>query len=535
MSEEVVFVRRASGLVRELTWFDVAIWALAVPAASGMTYYAVKVVGYPDIYGANIPLAFLLAGLFFLPIVIAFALITTSFPRANSLYVFTSRVLHPILGYIPFWYFVAAGCGIASGFLLFLSVKVLSGPLTVAAALTRSRELLNAASALADPNVQFYAALALIAILWAMNYLGIKVIKWTMRFITIIPLLITIIALVLLASAGVNGGLSKWDSLFGVGSSSKIMEAAFEAKHGVESALTPVDIFTGTYNMLLWTIWAWVGFETVAFVGSEVKDPSKSYLRGYIIGFLFIMALYLLNATIITWSFNYNFIAAYSYLKYEGYEGVLTEILGYPAPEASVPFLASVVAGNAVLAIVLGIAYFLWYVNTVVPSWVAAVRGFFSMAFDRALPEKLAEVSARWAAPTWANHLTALLAAFGALMTYMENMGSVFATALISFIDFSSLIFIWPVGLALMLIPWWRPELFKRMTFPSKVFASAVGAAVFGIGWFFMILTAYSDPLIVMINVTVGLIGLITFVAMSARNRARGIEPEKVYAQIPPA
>ena len=41
MGEEV-FVRRASGLVRELSWFDVMIWAIACPAASGMTYYAVR-------------------------------------------------------------------------------------------------------------------------------------------------------------------------------------------------------------------------------------------------------------------------------------------------------------------------------------------------------------------------------------------------------------------------------------------------------------------------------------------------------------
>jgi APA family basic amino acid/polyamine antiporter len=31
--EEVVFVRRASGLVRELEWWDVMIWSLAAPAA----------------------------------------------------------------------------------------------------------------------------------------------------------------------------------------------------------------------------------------------------------------------------------------------------------------------------------------------------------------------------------------------------------------------------------------------------------------------------------------------------------------------
>jgi len=38
MGEEEVFVRRASGLVRELEWYDVMIWAIACPAAAGMTY-----------------------------------------------------------------------------------------------------------------------------------------------------------------------------------------------------------------------------------------------------------------------------------------------------------------------------------------------------------------------------------------------------------------------------------------------------------------------------------------------------------------
>ncbi|MEM3988438.1 MAG: hypothetical protein QXZ22_07585 [Sulfolobales archaeon] len=58
MSEEIVFVRRASGLVRELSWYDVTIWALATPAASGMTYYAVKILGNPSAYGGNIALSF---------------------------------------------------------------------------------------------------------------------------------------------------------------------------------------------------------------------------------------------------------------------------------------------------------------------------------------------------------------------------------------------------------------------------------------------------------------------------------------------
>ena len=78
MGEEL-FVRRASGLVRELEWYDIMLWALATPATSGMTYYATKMLGDPTAYGGDPVMAFLIAGLLFLPPMLAFMVITTSF------------------------------------------------------------------------------------------------------------------------------------------------------------------------------------------------------------------------------------------------------------------------------------------------------------------------------------------------------------------------------------------------------------------------------------------------------------------------
>ncbi len=542
MGEEVVFVRRASGLVRELGWFDIAIWALATPAASGMTYYAVKILGDPSCYGGNIALAFFIAGLMFLPLVIGFALVVASFPRSGSLYVFVSRTLHPVLGYIPFWYFIiGGGSAIASGFLLFIGIKALSGPLVVAGLSTGNKSFIDIASALTDPYNQLIIALILVVVIWAINYVGMRVIKWVMRILTLIPLTVTVIVLAALLTVGANNGMSRFDAVYGAGVSEKILQTAINETVASSAGITPLipnDLLAGTYSMLLWTLWAWTGLEIVTFVGSEVKDPSRSYLRGYAIGFSLVMILYLANALIIPWIFNYNFLASYSYLK--GLEAEQKYILrdlvgGKPVPDASVPFFASVAFPNPIIAITIGLAYFLWYLNTVIPIWVGGVRGFFSMAFDRVLPEKLSEVSTRFAAPTWANHIMAIFAAFGAFMTLLENMGFRAATALISFLDFSVFLFVWPTGLALMLVPWWRPELFERMIFPSKLFASVVGAVIFGLGWFFMILTSYTDPLIVLINIIVGILGLSVFTYMSAVNRRRGIDPSKIYTQIPPA
>ncbi|MEM3983777.1 MAG: hypothetical protein QW630_04560, partial [Sulfolobales archaeon] len=152
MSEEIVFVRRASGLVRELSWYDVTIWALATPAASGMTYYAVKILGNPSAYGGNIALSFFIAGLMFFPLMIAFMIIAASFPRSSSLYVLVSRTLHPVFGFLPFWYFiVGGGAALCSGFLLFIGIKAMSGPLAVAGLVTGSKDFINMAEALINP------------------------------------------------------------------------------------------------------------------------------------------------------------------------------------------------------------------------------------------------------------------------------------------------------------------------------------------------------------------------------------------------
>ncbi len=539
MSEEIVFVRRASGLVRELDWYDVFLWSLAAPAASGMTYYAVKMLGDPSYYGGSPILAFFIAGLMFLPLVIAFALIASSFPRSTSLYVFTSRVLHPLLGYLPFWYYIiGGGSAMASGLILYIGVKALSGPLYIAGVITGNRALMKIGSDMSNPVHQLWISIIFIVIVWIINIFGMKVVKWFMRIATVFPLAITIIALVGLATLGPSGGLSRFNTLFGSGVAEKIMDIGLgRISPGAEKfqPLTSAGFLAGTYGMLLYAIWAWTGLEVATFVGSEVKNPSRSYLRGYVLGYLAVMILYLANAFIVPWSFNYDFIASYVYLQ-KNYPDILSNVLGgLTPPEASVPFFASIAFGNAVIAIVIGIAFLLWYFNTVVPIWVSGVRGFFSMAFDRVLPEKLADVSPRFAAPTWANHITAILALIGASMTYLEDLGITLAGAVISFFDFSVLLFIWPVGLALMVAPWWRPDLFKQMVFPSKVLSTIVGAIVFALGWWFMLYTSYSDPLIQLVNIVVGVIGILVFVYTSARNRARGIDPTKIYSQIPPA
>ena len=86
-----------------------------------------------------------------------------------------------------------------------------------------------------------------------------------------------------------------------------------------------------------------------------MKNPTKSYVNGYVGAFTAIMALYLANAFLVPLVGNYDFLAAYSYLQ-TNYSDVLSGIVkGLPTPDPSVPLVASVAFLNPAVALVIGL------------------------------------------------------------------------------------------------------------------------------------------------------------------------------------
>ncbi len=125
----VIFTRRASGLVRELSWFDVFVFVVAGSAASGVIFYSVSTAA--DFPGASLPLAFLVGLLIFFPITLLVALSSATMPRSGGLYIAVSRVLGPTIGYLSAW-LLFVGYGISSGVLMMsLSVNVILSVLTL--------------------------------------------------------------------------------------------------------------------------------------------------------------------------------------------------------------------------------------------------------------------------------------------------------------------------------------------------------------------------------------------------------------------
>src|SRR5258708_1138816 len=95
-----VFVRQATGLVRELSWFDTFIVVFAilnVPLGlSEGSAFATGATVYP---AANMPLAFIISAPAMVDIGMGYALFTGAMARCGGDYVWNSRVLHPAIGF----------------------------------------------------------------------------------------------------------------------------------------------------------------------------------------------------------------------------------------------------------------------------------------------------------------------------------------------------------------------------------------------------------------------------------------------------
>ena len=531
MAEEtVVFARKASGLVREMNWWDVLLITIAGPAASGMTYYTVRIPGlYP---GGNVVLGFLLGGLLWMFPVMLIAIYASSFPRSGAMYVVISRATHPLLGFMPNWLWILSS-GFSVGFLNYLMLNLISSGLQVGGVMADSKGMTDAGNYMAGTGTRLWISILVTIVMWGFELLGMSRLKWFIRIIVYVPLVVTIISLVLFI---VLDGQSHWNTVFGSGVAAKITAAA--QAQGIGDAT--VSMWSGTKSMFLYVWWAYTALEAISFVGSEVKTPRTSFMRGMGIGFFAVVTLYVVNAWLPAVSFGSGFIRDYGWL-FANHNDVLQEAMGGVTPPIpSIPLFSGVLGGSAWLVMVLSIGYIFWYINTSIIIWMASVRGVFAMAFDRQIPIGLCKVS-KGGVPTTATHFVGVFALIGCFIGWQNEFGAAGAAAMVAILDYTGMFFIWVVGLAGLFLPFTRPDLYEKTTFQYKwgsvPVISVLGGVVLLCGYY-MVMVLGLEFINDYAQWGMGLLitlGFVTVAWMYNTNRKEGIDPNMIYSQIPPA
>lgn len=515
------FVRNVSGLVKELSWFDVFIISIAAPAASGILFYSVNTqANYP---GGSVGVAFLIGMLLFLPVIYLVGLLSTAMPRAGSLYVAISRIVGQNIAYIAAMLFVV-GQSMIAGVLGGIIMSILSGIFVASGNLLGSSMLLDIGASFTNTGGKLIGGIIWVLLFWVITLKGMRPFKKVMRFFFITPFVATFIIVILFLFTSKTAAMDYFNLSWGANAFQSILDIA---KNNLWTM--PDFSWSATIGVFLVVIWAYNGIEMASYAGGEVQNPNKSLLKGYMWGWLTVGLIYIVLAFVVFKPFG-DFISAYDFVI-KNHSDSLSQIMIPVDP--SIPFYVMSIAPFKWLGILISFCIVLWFANSIPPIFLSTSRTIFALAMDRSVPEQFANYNQVNGAPTVATHLSAILAILGVFF-YTFDISVVMGTLL-----FCTFFIFWLYGFAAILLPYRRPEIYKQLPNQNKILGfpviSIVGLYTFFFGWFVLFFTVREISYYVAfaLAILITLI-IIMYLFQQRKNAKEGVNQDVVYSQLPP-
>jgi amino acid transporter len=387
-----VFVREATGLVKNVSLLD----AVSINVSDMSAGAALAVVGFttillPTMSGVNLVLASLIAFALLIPQVIIYTIMTQRFPRTGGDYVWVSRSLGGFLGN------VLALSGYTIGNIPFASLIAMSAVFAIGSVGVSLGYQGMLSLALpgnvqgAAPMSQFLIACALLIILFAINIVRPKIAYKLISLFTAVGIFTIVLAIGALLSAGQSGVANYINSL---GISNLSYQSVASSYSGPSFDLTATMLFVPYFAFFTYP---WVN--AAPAVASEIKG--KNVLK-WNVPVSAILVMVLTTAA---------FGAMYAAGGMAFINGALVNATLVYDYSFNFWTLAMGVAGNPIVAWIIGIGWILWVINILAYLIVVEGRYLLAQAFDRFLPEKVAYVS-KYGSPVFA-HLIDLVIMIG--------------------------------------------------------------------------------------------------------------------------
>ncbi|HEV3097586.1 MAG TPA: APC family permease [Candidatus Dormibacteraeota bacterium] len=515
-----VFTRASSGLVRQVRTADVMFYGVQQIALSYIVFIVIAWGSYP---GASMPLASFIATTGGVAMGICYAMFATLYPRSGGEYVYLSRTIIPVVGFMVSFSFAlweTFYTGINGAFLSLYSISPFLAGLGLQ---TNSQTLLNAADWFTHGWGIFITGTVTIAVLAYLQYRGAGVYfrwqRWA-SYLALSSIALTILVL-FLAWTGVLDFKSHFDALAGPGAYQKVVD------QGIKTHVAPPAPFdlSQTLKFMIWPAFSiWFAVASTSFSG-EVKNVQRSQLLG-ITGAMVLMGLAFISLTALyTGAFGGSFLLSAS-----------ANGIPLKAP-AYVPLFTAIAGGNIVLTTLMSLWVLLIAVFVTGTTLVYASRASLAWALDGVAPSWLGSVNEKYHSPHWALLLWAVVGViFLALYAFTALLGPIsgFLGLAISFIVVS----IWAI-----FFPFVRKEQFENSPiawrvggFPLMSLLGIVATIVVGYGFYrlatdstFSTNLTFADG-----GAVVGLVfAAIWFYAWKAYRRRQGVDIDRRYAQIP--
>jgi amino acid transporter len=525
MSAKNVFVREATGLVKEVSILDALIGNIIV---FNLVIAAVTIMVIPYTFpGSNLPLSVLLTFPLALCLALIYVLFGMAMPRSGGDYVYISRVLHPALGFaanfnITIW--TALWIGVYSNWFTTIG---LSGTFSTLGALLTRPDLLGLGSTIVQPVPSILIGTAVNVLVAALVISGLKRALTAQKIIFIISIIGVGLVILVLAITPHEAFVQRFDQL---ASYNGIIETASQNGFSTVSDWNQLGPTLGASLLVALSL---MFAQSSQWIGGELKDAKKN-VPVSIIGCLVVgtIGMYLL-ATVAVSTFGPDFMAAIQYVYYA--------VPGkYPlSVPPSYNLLASIGFPNLIVIVIIGLGFTLWSVGVIIFDQLIVSRCVLSWSFDRVFPKKFAEVNSRWSTPVPAIALAAAIAEiFLIYYSYNPTVSFLAGSTLGYMLGFATL--------AVAAVPF--PYKLKKIYENSPAKRSVGGIPVISIlgivtivYFVFLIYTYLVNPVFganapqgIFFMVFLWIIGFVIFYVAKFYNKRNGVDLDLVFKEIPP-
>jgi len=562
-----LFVRQSSGLVRNVSVTNALFFNVAAFVGVGLTLYPIFYsLGFVPIWKeagiSEYAWAAIVAGIFCAILAMIFASLTSVMPRSGGDYVFTSRIVHPFVGWMESWSLV-----IASILIIAFEVPLVLRNLQITARIigigAGGHFFKNANTWFTDSTGSITGSPGFIGSLVVLAVIGIVVALPTRTFHRVVTALaafgvagfVTMFVFGLVATSRSSFERNLPHYTGGV-SAAKIAgsgQADFIAgnTHHFLSDLFSTNVFPFVLSILLFQF---IGFQYSAYIAGEVRGNVR---RGVMIALLGALGIGVLANSLYVDAISNHFGFATNVSWGASYWGFNSHLAALPLGQPnSMPLLAAV-ANHSLWPIWALVSL----AGTVFPFLLCPVyinfisRMQLAWSLDRQLPEWFGRVNERLRGP-----LNAILATLGltalflffqsynALPSFLATTGNKLNLAGTAWFAIVMALLTWAMpGVNALLVRVRRPDLVRNapfgkalpwlglvwLAFPVWIYVFAVfkpiEKSLSGTGRLHYLETNGILDALLFYG-----IGLVVYLVMQLRSRTAGVDTKMLFTEIPP-
>ncbi|MFB3738420.1 MAG: APC family permease [Candidatus Velamenicoccus archaeovorus] len=530
-----LFLRKATGLVKGWSRFDAFLYSfMSVNFVTLGLFFALSVLAFVP-SGQVLP-ALIISGVFTTFLVITYAGLISVMPRAGGDYVWQSRVLGGGVAFVlavTGWWFILWYWAPVYGNIL--NVEVFQ-PLAAIFKWDGALDFLSGKNGL---FTVILVTVVLAGLLVSLGMEGYAKVQKYCFYVGFIGLGIMFLVMLFGSRTGfVSAFNQESQNLFGVNNAyAGIIKDAGAAKVVPDLGFSP---FFGDSLLLIpflcfWILWPNWG----ATLYGEVRGASdfKRVMSGMMWGLWVTVVVAVVFLLLATKFFGWQWFNAANL----DYWNVVYGVGKSPIPVWSYPpLLVSFYFHNAIVQAIIVLMFGAWFLGWAGTLFLSSTRVIFAAAFDRILPERVADVSEKRHVPVWALILMLVPSVVvGALYAYTSTFSTYILDAtLVIAVTFLG------TSIAAAILPWRKKQLYQNSPIARYTVAGIPLITVTGLitalflgfnlwKWFKDDLYAVNNKdSLVFMGIMYGL-ALVIYVVAKVYRKSRGIDLSAVYREIP--